>query len=67
MLFDAFDKRESVKNTLTRPLGVCTVVVPEGVKVVPAIGGSAESGTTIAFVPKEFAKPITDSGIGYLS
>ena len=54
-----FERSESSKNTFTRPFGVSTVVVPDGVKFVPAIGGSAVSGRTTIFVPKEFALPIT--------
>ena len=67
MYSEAFESSESVKKTFTRPLGVSTVVVPDGVKVVPTIGGKAVSGNTIAFVPRELANPITDSETGNLS
>ena len=64
MYSEALERSESVKKTFTRPLGVSTVAVPEGVKVVPTIGGKAVSGNTMAFVPKEFANPITVSETG---
>ena len=67
MYSEALERSESVRKTFTRPFGVSTVAVPEGVKVVPTIGGNAVSGNTIAFVPKEFAKPITVSETGNLS